>query len=147
LNSNTNLIVIDSNFILLPYQFKIDYLHEIRVKLEGKLRFIIYKQILDELEAKRERESKSTKFIRLLDSGLLYLETKKGEYDIAFLETIKDMNELTDDFLLKKTLELKEKGYTPFLATNDSDLRRKARIANINTIFLRQKKFLSIERT
>ena len=143
---NTSLIIIDSNFILLPFQFKIDYLNEIRLSLEGELRFIVFKQILDELEAKRRRESKSTKFIRLLDSGLSYLEKKRGDYEVIFLEDIKDRDESTDDFLLKKSLELKDEGYNTFLATNDSELRKKARLASLNTIFLRQKKFLSIER-
>jgi hypothetical protein len=146
LKPNTSLIIIDSNFILLPFQFKIDYLNEIRLSLEGELRFIVFKQILDELVAKRRRESKSTKFIMLLDSGLSYLEKKRGDYEIIFLEDIKDRDESTDDFLLKKSLELKDEGYNTFLATNDSELRKKARLASLNTIFLRQKKFLSIER-
>ena len=143
---NPSLIIIDSNFILLPFQFKIDYLHEIRLELEGELRFIVFKQILDELEAKRRRESKSTKFIRLLDSGLLYLEKKQGDYDIFFFEDIKERDESTDEFLVKKSLELKDEGYNTFLATNDSELRKKARLAGIGSIFLRQKKFLSVER-
>lgn len=146
MKSNSNLIVIDSNFILLPFQFKIDYLNEIRLKLEGKLRFVIFRQILDELEAKRRRESKSTKFKRLLDSGLLYLEKNKVNYDVVFLEDTKENSESTDAFLLRKSLELKDEGYSTFLTTNDSELRRKARLSSINTIFLRQRKYLSIER-
>jgi rRNA-processing protein FCF1 len=142
-----NLIVIDSNFILLPFQFKIDYLNEIRSKLEGKLRFIIFKQILDELEAKKRRESKSTKFKRFLDSGLLYLEKNKGNFDIVFHEDVKENSESTDEFLLRKSLELKDKGDNIFVASNDSELRKKARGSHLNTIFLRQKKFLLIDRS
>jgi len=141
-----NLIVIDSNFILLPFQFKIDYLNEIRLNMEGRLRFVIFRQMLDELEAKRRRESESTKFKRLLDSGLLYLEKNKVNYDIVFLEDTKENSELTDEFLLRKSVELRDEGYNTFLATNDSELRRKARSSSLNTIFLRQKKFLSIVR-
>ena len=142
-----NLIIIDSNFILLPFQFKIDYLNEIRNNLEGDLKFIIFQQILNELEAKRKREPKATQFIRLLDSGLSYVEKNKTEYDIATLKDIKKSTETTDEFLIQKSLELKEEGNNIFLATNDSELRRKARLSSINTIFLRQKKYLSIERT
>ena len=142
-----NLIIIDSNFILLPFQFKIDYLNEIRNNLEGDLKFIIFQQILNELEAKRKREPKATQFIRLLDSGLSYVEKNKTEYDIATLKDIKKSTETTDEFLIQKSLKLKEEGYNIFLATNDSELRRKARLSSINTIFLRQKKYLSIERT
>jgi len=147
LKSNINLIVIDSNFILLPFQFKIDYLNEIRNNLEGNLKFVIFQQILYELEAKKKREPKSTKFIRLLNSGLLYLEKNKGKYEIDLVDDIKQENETTDDYLLRKTTKLREEFQTVFLATNDSELRRKARLSSINTIFLRQKKYLSIERT
>jgi len=147
LKSNINLIVIDSNFILLPFQFKIDYLNEIRNNLEGNLKFVIFQQILYELEAKKKREPKSTKFIRLLNSGLLYLEKNKGKYEIDLVNDIKQENETTDDYLLRKTTKLREEFQTVFLATNDSELRRKARLSSINTIFLRQKKYLSIERT
>jgi len=141
-----NIIIIDSNFILLPFQFKIDYLNEIRNNLEGNLKFVIFQQILNELEAKKKREPKSTKFIRLLNSGLLYLEQNKGKYEIDRVDDIKQENESTDDYLLRKTTELREEFQTVFLATNDSELRRKARLSSINTIFLRQKKYLSIER-
>ena len=116
------------------------------MKVEGKLKFIIYQQIFNELESKRKRKSKATKFTRLLDSGLSYLEKNKPNFEIDFLEDVKNRDELTDEFLLRKSLELKDKGFLVFLATNDSELRRKARRSELNTIYLRQKKFLSIER-
>jgi len=146
LRSNLNLIIIDSNFLLLPFQFKLDYFNEIRMKLEGELRFIVFKQILDELEAKRKREPQATKFIRLLDSGLSYIENNKANNKVEFFDEIKNGNESTDEFLLRKALELKKEGNYIFLATNDSELRKKAKRLKISTIFLRQKKFLSIER-
>lgn len=145
MKSNSNLIIIDSNFILLPYQFNIDYLNEIRLNLEGKLKFIIFQQILDELEAKKKREHGATKFKRLLKSGLIYLEKNKANYDVDFLEDVKNSNETTDEFLLRKLIILKKEGKNVFLATNDSDLRKKAKKLSINVVFLRQKKYLSIE--
>jgi rRNA-processing protein FCF1 len=116
------------------------------MKLEGELRFIVFKQILDELEAKRKREPQATKFIRLLDSGLSYIENNKANNKVEFYDEIKNGNESTDEFLLRKALELKKEGNYIFLATNDSELRKKAKRLKISTIFLRQKKFLSIER-
>lgn len=115
------------------------------MKLEGELSFIIFKQVLDELEAKRKREPQATKFIRLLDSGLSYIEKNKDNNIIEFLDEIKNDNESTDNFLLRKSLDLKKKGNSIFLATNDSELRKKAKKLKIRTIFLRQKKFLSVE--
>jgi len=147
LKSKNNVVIIDSNFILLPFQFKIDYFLEIRQILEGKLKFIIFQQILNELESKKRREPKGTKFRRFLESGLLYLERSNDKYPIEIMEEVKNDSETTDDFLLKKANELKIKGNNVYLATNDSELRKKANSQHINTIFLRQKKYLSVERT
>ena len=146
MRSNFSLIVIDSNFILLPFQFKIDYLNEIRLYLEGKLKFIIFRQILKELDAKIKREPKATKFQRQLKSGLLYLEKKKKDFNIEFVEEFKDKVETTDDFLIRKLISLKEESRDIFLATNDSELRRRARELDLSTIYLRQKKYISIDK-
>jgi len=146
LNSRVNLIVIDSNFILLPFQFKIDYFDEIRVNIEGKLRFIIFQQILDELESKRKKEPETSNFTRFFESGLLYLEKNEEKYNIQLLEDVKKKNETTDDFLLRMIKNLKKENINVYLATNDSELRKKAKDIKVNTIFLRQEKYLSIER-
>ena len=144
-SSFNNIVVIDSNFVLLPFQFKINYLKDISLNLEGKTRFIIFKQVLDELEAKKIREYKATKFQRNLKSGLTYLKKNKESYDIIFLEEVKDVNETTDDFLVKSSIKLKSENSRVFLASNDALLRKKARESNISTIFLRQKKYLSFD--
>lgn len=123
-----------------------DYLHEIRHIIEGKLKFIIYQQVLNELESKKKRESRATKFIRLLESGLSYLDKHKSDYDFNFLDDVKNSDETTDDFLLRKLTGLKKEGNILYLASNDSELRKKAREREINTIFLRKKKYLFIER-
>jgi len=140
-----NLIVVDANFVLLPFQFKIDYLYEITASLEGKTIFIVYKQIRDELEAKKLREPNATKFHMNLKSGLLYLEKNDEKYNIIYKQNIKSSEETTDAFLLKSCQELKKKNKKVYLASNDTDLRRKARIIGINTIFLRQKKYISCD--
>ena len=144
---NINIIIIDSNFILLPFQFKIDYLNDIYLKLEGKIRFYIFKQILDELNAKIIRETKARKFNRHLKGGMNYLEKNEKVYPIYFIDEIKNDNETTDEFLLKWCIRLKKEYRHVFLATNDSELRKKAKNSNVNVIFLRQKKYISIERS
>ena len=140
-----NLIVIDANFILLPFQFKIDYLYEIDASLEGKTIFIVYKQILDELEAKKIREPEARKFHMNFKAGLLYLEKNNEKYNIDYKQKIKFKDETTDNFLLKSCMELKSISKRVFLATNDAELRRKANKMEVSTIFLRQKKYLSFD--
>ena len=103
-----NIVVIDSNFILLPFQFKIDYLYDIEKNLEGKTKFIVYQQIIDELEAKGKREPNATKFEMQLKSGLFYLEKFKEDYNLEFNHSIKEHFETTDDFLIRTCIELKD---------------------------------------
>jgi len=140
-----NLIVIDANFILLIFQFKIDYLYDIDSNLEGRTVFILFKQILDELEAKRLREPNATKFIMNLKSGLSYLKDNDAKYNIVYNHLTKSNGETTDDFLIRKCKDLKGKEKKVFLASNDADLRRNARKIDVSTIFLRQKKFLAFD--
>ncbi|UCC18948.1 MAG: hypothetical protein JSV62_12680 [Promethearchaeota archaeon] len=146
MKSSVNLVVIDSNFILLPFQFKIDYFSEIRIKIEGHIRFIIFQQIFNELDSKRKRSPKATNFARFYDSGLLYLEENKKKYEIIISKDLKRENETTDDFVIRMLNNLKIESRNVYLATNDVALRKKAKLIDISTIFLRQKKYLSIER-
>ena len=143
---NISIIIIDSNFILLPFQFKIDYLNDIFLNLEGKIRFYIFKQVIDELKAKESREPKARKFHRMFKSGMSYLEKNEKIFPIYFIDEVKNSSETTDEFLLKWCIKFKKEYKHVYLATNDSELRKKAKNSNINVIFLRQMKYLSIER-
>ncbi len=141
-----NLIILDSNFLLVPIQFKIDYIEEISLMLEGRCKFIIFQQVIDELQAKKSRyrkSNKSAKFETQLNAGLLYLERKKREYNIQIIDIRKKNNESTDDFLLKKIKQLQQENRIVFLATNDYKLRKKAK-TECSVFFVRQKKFISL---
>ena len=139
-------VIIDANFILLPFQFKIDYLDEIEGKIPGKVKFYIFKQVMDELKAKARREISSNKFLLLLNSNLLYLEERKHDFEIIFDPSIKNPHETSDEFLLRRCIEFREREKMVYLATNDKELKMKARNQKINLIFTRQKKIISIER-
>jgi rRNA-processing protein FCF1 len=140
-----NLIILDSNFILLPFQFKIDYLKEIREYLVGKTSFIVYQQIMDELKAKENRFPNKTRFKRELDAGLTYLNHNKNLYTFIFDDEKKEQSETTDDFLIRKCKSLKSEESRVYLATNDKELRKKAIDIKIFSIFMRQKKFIDVE--
>ncbi|MBY9003960.1 MAG: hypothetical protein KGD73_08315 [Candidatus Lokiarchaeota archaeon] len=139
-----NIVVIDANFLFLPIQFKIDYLSEINYVLVGKNYFLIYKQIFDELESKRKRLHEISKFGRELNFAKVYLESNKKNYNLIYIDKIKQGSETTDQFLLSECLRLNKKHPNIFLATNDSQLRREASKANIRNVCLRQKKYLVI---
>ena len=140
-----NRIILDSNFILLPFQFKIDYLKEIWETMAGKTSFIIYQQVLDELKAKEKRFPNRTSFKRNLDAGINYLNHHKNLYEIEFIECQKLEDETTDDFLIRKCILMKNEGSRVFLATNDKELRKKAVNHKIFVIYMRQKKYIDVE--
>ena len=140
-----NRIVLDSNFILLPFQFKIDYLKEIKESMAGKTSFIIYQQVLDELKAKEKRFPNKMTFKKNLDAGLIYLNHNQSFYQIEFNECQKLEHETTDDFLIRKCISMKSEESRVFLATNDKELRKRAINHEIFTIFMRQKKFIDVE--
>lgn len=143
---NEIFVIIDANFILLPFQFKIHYLEEIEQKLQRKVKFVVFKQVIDELEAKAKREKNSSKFSLLLNSSLSYLDKYKEIFSILQDPSIKALDETSDSFLLRKCLELKNEDLLVYLATNDKELKNKAKQFKINIIFMRQKKIISVER-
>lgn len=140
------VIILDANFVLLPGQFQIDYLDEIERKLGSSSKFIVYQQTLDELDAKRKRILNSTKFRGNLNVGKRYLNMNQGRNHIEFRDEIKTSQETTDDFIIRKCIELKEHNKKVYLATNDRELRKRAKIGGVYVIFLRQKSYLTIER-
>ncbi|TXT55552.1 MAG: hypothetical protein BAJALOKI1v1_2020007 [Promethearchaeota archaeon] len=144
--SKTNKIIVDSNFILVPIQFKIDYIDEMEGMLEGSCEFIIFQQVLDELRAKQKRRQHSGKnslFETQLRAGLSYLEQRQAKHTIHFYDRIKDENETTDGFLLRMIETFRENHRNVYFATNDYELRTRAcRICPV--FFVRQEKFLSL---
>ncbi len=140
-----NKVVIDSNFILLPFQYKINYFEEITYLLEGSTNFMIYQQSLDELNAKKARNEEKQKFQLQYEAGLRYLEKMQSSYDLQIVNERKNLDETTDEFLIRKLKELNNASFRVFLASNDKNLRREARKIKVNLIFLRSKKFLQVE--
>ncbi len=141
-----NLVILDANFILVPIQFGVDYLEKIEFTLEGKTKFIIFKQILDELRAKKKRlqqQEKSATFETQFKAGLDYIEKKKSQHTIEFVGDVKSKEETTDDFLFRKIKELEGKHPYIYLATNDRGLRRRVK-PYASLILIRQGKKIYI---
>jgi rRNA-processing protein FCF1 len=146
----SNIIILDANFILLPAQFKIHYLEEISFNLEGKSKFIIFQQVIDELKAKESRKQKNQKSIKFeiqLNTGLSYLQKFESKFKIEFINEKKRTNETTDEFLLRKAKDMKRENVDIiFLATNDYVLRKKAFSMGISVIYLRQKSKIEVKK-
>ena len=80
--SYKNIVVIDANFLMIPIQYKINFLEELQFQLEGKTLFLLYQQILDELEAKKKRTRNKQKLKHQLKGKLAFLEKIKDTIHI-----------------------------------------------------------------
>jgi len=125
-------VLLDSNFLFVPLHQGIDVFEELDRLLEGRVRCVVTRPVVDELE-RLERDSgpslrKEARFAisltercEVLDEGLLPCET-------------------VDDSILRAA---KEHGYV--VATNDAELRRRLRRNGVAVVYVRQGSQLALE--
>lgn len=121
--------VIDTNFFMVPFQFNVDIIDELEKALPSyKLTTPIF--VINELKGlKRNNKGK----IRLnADLALKLANSSNIEIKDISLEN----NETVDDALLR---------VSEVLATNDIELKKRARKKGITVAYLRQKKYIAID--
>ena len=122
-------VVIDTNFFMVPFQFNVDIIDELEKALPSyKLTTPIF--VINELKGlKRNNIGK----IRLnADLALKLANSSNIEIKDISLEN----NETVDDALLR---------VSEVLATNDIELKKRARKKGITVAYLRQKKYIAID--
>lgn len=122
-------VVIDTNFFMVPFQFNVDIIDELEKALPSyKLTTLIF--VINELKGlKRNNKGK----IRLnADLALKLANSSNIEIKDISLEN----NETVDDALLR---------VSEVLATNDIELKKRARKKGITVAYLRQKKYIAID--
>ncbi|EEE41298.1 MAG: PIN domain-containing protein [Methanobrevibacter smithii] len=122
-------VVIDTNFFMVPFQFNVDIIDELEKVLPSyKLTTPIF--VINELKGlKRNNKGK----IRLnADLALKLANSSNIEIKDISLEN----NETVDDALLR---------VSEVLATNDIELKKRARKKGITVAYLRQKKYIAID--
>lgn len=122
-------VVIDTNFFMVPFQFNVDIIDELEKALPlYKLTTPIF--VINELKGlKRNNKGK----IRLnADLALKLANSSNIEIKDISLEN----NETVDDALLR---------VSEVLATNDIELKKRARKKGITVAYLRQKKYIAID--
>jgi len=124
-------IILDSNFLLVPFQFGVDIFEELNVLL-GKAEPIVLSTTIEELQRLIEKSSVKE---RMLFSAALKLAER-----CEILKVERNPSENYDDVIFRVAKELK----IP-VATNDSELRKRLRGAGISTVYLRQKARLEID--
>jgi hypothetical protein len=117
-------VVIDTNFFMVPFQFNVDIITELE-KVLPSYKLTTPSFVINELKGlKRNNKGK----IRLnANLALKLANSSKVEIkDISLLE-----NETVDDALLR---------VSEVLATNDIELKNRAKDKGITVVYLRQKK-------
>ena len=129
----TTKVILDSNFLFVPLQFKIDIFEGITNLLNQRFEPIILSPIRRELQKMTE---KSPPKLRKQASVALKLAEKCSIIDVE-----KNEEETNDDVIVRVATQL---GKCP-VATNDRELRKRLRNINIPVIYLRQKSRFELE--
>ena len=126
---NSKEVVIDTNFFMVPFQFNVDIITELE-KLLPSYTLTTPSFVINELKGlKKNNKGK----IRLnANLALKLANSSKVEIkDISLLE-----NETVDDALLR---------VSEVLATNDIELKNRAKNKGITIVYLRQKRYIVVE--
>ena len=126
---NSKEVVIDTNFFMVPFQFNVDIITELE-KILPSYKLTTPSFVINELKGlKRNNKGK----IRLnANLALKLANSSKVEIkDISLLE-----NETVDDALLR---------VSEVLATNDMELKKRAKAKGITIVYLRQKNYITVE--
>ena len=126
-------VVIDTNFIVVPAQFGLDIFTEIEKLLERSVNFEMLSSVVSEIDTLAESASRTEKRWFRIAKDFIHRCTI-----IDYVPVNKGLS--VDDQILDYLVET---GY--ILATNDKELRRKARSRGRSVIMLRGKKRLMLE--
>ena len=122
-------VVIDTNFFMVPFQFNVDIITELE-NLLPSYKLTTPSFVINELKGLKNNNKGK---IRLnANLALKLANSSKVEIkDISLLE-----NETVDDALLR---------VSEVLATNDAELKNRAKNKGITVAYLRQKKYIAVE--
>ena len=124
-------VLLDTNFLMSCFQFKVDIFSEIDRIIIAKYEIIVLDKTVEELENivknQKGKDKEAAKF------ALKLIENKKP----IMIKTNNDKK--TDDIILDYAIK---EDYS--VATQDKDLKRKLINHGIEVIVLRKKKFLTI---
>lgn len=146
LSPEITYIILDTNFLLVPIQFKIDIFEQIKNLITNTVKFIILQDIMSELTNIHKVE-KRPKLKLEISGSIAFLNKKMNENPADFLnlELPNSNNLKIDDYLIEISNSIMVNNIDIYLASNDKELRRKCRNNKIKNIFVRQRKILIIQ--
>lgn len=125
-------VILDSNFLFIPSQFKIDIFEELMNLLNQRFEPVLLSSTHQELQTMAEKGSPKRR-----KQASLALELAEK---CCIVNIEKEIGETNDDVILRIAIQWKSP-----VATNDRELRRRLRAQNVPVIFLRGKSRLELE--
>jgi rRNA-processing protein FCF1 len=125
-------IILDTNFLLIPGQFKVDIIFEIGNLMDAKYDLYVIDQTIDEL--KKIVEEAPAKYKAAARIGLMLVKNHK-------IAKIKAKKGHVDDLIVE---EAAKNPKDTVVATQDQGLKAKLRKKGIKTIVLRQRRYLAV---
>lgn len=138
------MIILDTNFLLIPAKFRVDVFSELEKIVNFKYRLVILDKSLKELEniilkAKKGRKGADRDAARLALS-LIKAKQASKQLEIMPSDAIQQRDSV-DDIIVG----LAENDKSLLVATQDKELKRRLKKEGISVIVLKQKKQLVIE--
>ncbi|MEM2119362.1 MAG: hypothetical protein QW840_04490 [Candidatus Bathyarchaeia archaeon] len=132
LDKKTVKVILDSNALFVPLQFKIDIFEELGNLLKANFEPVLLSSV--QLELEKLSQKKNTKMGKIAQFALKQAEKCKR----VKVETEEGLS--TDDIIVK----IASQWHCPVF-TNDTDLKKRLRDINVPIIYVRQKSRLEIE--
>jgi rRNA-processing protein FCF1 len=126
-------IIIDSNALFIPLQYKIDIFSELCRLLNRNFELVLIPSVKKELENLAQKKT-SAKTRKNAQFALTFIE------NLTQLNVLERANEQTDDAIVRIAKKLN----APVL-TNDKQLKRKLRDISMPVIYVRAKSHLEID--
>ena len=125
-----NEVVIDTNFFMAPFQFDIDVIEELK-KILPSYKLTTPICVIKELEGLKNNKKSHVRTEAAL--GLKYLKSN----NVEIMDISTNSGETVDDALLRISK-------SRILATNDIELRKRAKRKSIQVAYIRQKRYIEI---
>jgi rRNA-processing protein FCF1 len=124
-------VILDSNFLMIPFQFNIDIFQEIEYLLQKKIDFVVPSAVKSELTGISARGGEGAPEASLA----LQLASRCRVVDVTL-----EPHETVDDAIIKASQKL-----GAVVATTDIDLKKRLRDINVPVVYLREKSKLEVE--
>ncbi len=124
-------VILDSNFLMIPFQFNLDVFQEIEYLLQKKVDFIVPSAVKSELTGISTRGGEGAAEASLA----LQLASRCRVVEVAL-----DENETVDDAIVKSSQKL-----GAVVATTDIELKKRLRDINVPVVYLRDKSKLEVD--